>query len=257
MSARALGAELGVSDSLIGKIRRGEVWTRDSGRARNDVPRRAIIAALALAGPRVSEACLFDGAHMDFARGAIRFPRVKTDASERVVPMVPALREMLVAHRAEFMYEPGRPVFATRSGRRNTPDNIRNRILAPARAARERAAARARAAGDRAPTPHTLRRTFASILAECGVPPRRAMYLLGHTDSSFTMRVYQQVLNMGEGAVEALENLLGEGLDEARSTYSGRGVLPVNCQSPRKVGFSGGGLSLQQGSESGDLQAEQ
>jgi len=29
-------------------------------------------------------------------------------------------------------------------------------------------------------TPHTLRRKFASILAEVGVPPRRAMYLLGH-----------------------------------------------------------------------------
>ena len=83
------------------------------------------------------------------------------------------------------------------------------------------------------------------------------LYLLGHTDSSFTMRVYQQVLDMGEGAVEALENLLGEGLDEARSTYSGRGVLPVNCQSPRKIGSSGGGISLQQGSDSRDLQAEQ
>jgi integrase len=39
-------------------------------------------------------------------------------------------------------------------------------------------------------TPHTLRRTFASILAEVGVPPRRAMYQLGHTDPTLTMRVY-------------------------------------------------------------------
>jgi hypothetical protein len=103
----------------------------------------------------------------------------------------------------------------------------------------------------------TLRRTFASILAECGVPPRRPMYLLGHTDSSFTMRVYQQVLDMGEGAVEALENLLGESLDEARSTYSGRGEVALKWHSPRKIGSSGAELSLQQGSESGDLQAEQ
>jgi integrase len=36
-------------------------------------------------------------------------------------------------------------------------------------------------------TPHTLRRTFASILAECGVAPRRAMYLLGHTDAKLTL----------------------------------------------------------------------
>jgi integrase len=52
-------------------------------------------------------------------------------------------------------------------------------------------------------TPHTLLRTFASLLAEVGVPPRRAMYLLGHTDPTLTMRVYQQVLDMGGAAVEA------------------------------------------------------
>jgi integrase len=39
-------------------------------------------------------------------------------------------------------------------------------------------------------TPHTLR---ASLLAEVGISPRRAMYLLGHSDPKFTMRVYQQV----------------------------------------------------------------
>jgi hypothetical protein len=57
-------------------------------------------------------------------------------------------------------------------------------------------------------TPHTLRRTFASILAACDVPPRRAMYLMGHTDAKFTMSVYQQVLDMGRGSVEALERSL-------------------------------------------------
>jgi hypothetical protein len=32
---------------------------------------------------------------------------------------------------------------------------------------------------------------FASILAELNLPPRRAMYLLGHTDPMLTMRVYE------------------------------------------------------------------
>jgi hypothetical protein len=71
-------------------------------------------------------------------------------------------------------------------------------------------------------TPHTLRRTFASILAEIGVPPRRAMYLLGHTDPTLTMRVYQQVLDMGGAAVETLERVLGCTIQEALATYSGR-----------------------------------
>jgi integrase len=221
--ATSLAREFGVSDTLIRKIRRGELWTGAEERARNDVPRRPIIATLALAGARVSEACLFDGAHMDFAAGAIRFPHVKTHASERVVPMVPALREILVAHRAEFMYESESPVFLTRTGRRNTPDNIRTRILAPAHA-RANELLRERGVPEiKHLTPHTLRRTFASILAECGVAPRRAMYLLGHTNSSFTMRVYQQVLDMGGDTVEQLEDLLGADLDQVCVILSGRG----------------------------------
>ena len=70
-------------------------------------------------------------------------------------------------------------------------------------------------------TPHTLRRTFASMLAVCDVPPRRAMYLMGHTDPTLTLAVYQQVLNIGKGAVELLEQTLGCTLAEARAIYNG------------------------------------
>jgi hypothetical protein len=70
-------------------------------------------------------------------------------------------------------------------------------------------------------TPHTLRRTFASILAVCDVPPRRAMYLMGHTDPTLTLAVYQQVLDMGKGSVELLEHTLGCTLAAARAVYNG------------------------------------
>jgi hypothetical protein len=70
-------------------------------------------------------------------------------------------------------------------------------------------------------TPHTLRRTFSSILAVCDVPPRRAMYLMGHTDPTLTLAVYQQVLDVGTGAVEILEHTLGCTLAEARAIYNG------------------------------------
>jgi integrase len=138
--------------------------------------------------------------------------------------MVPALREILLGHRAEFMYQADGPVFATRTGRRNTPDNVRTRILAPAHARANELLRERDLPEIKHLTPHTLRRTFASILAECGVLPRRAMYLLGHTNSSFTMRVYQQVLDMGAGGVELLEDLLGADLDEACAIFSGRGL---------------------------------
>ena len=83
-------------------------------------------------------------------------------------------------------------------------------------------------------TPHTLRRTFASILAEVGVPPRRAMYLLGHTDPTLTMRVYQQVLDMGGAAVEQLEGVLGCTIQEPFGTYSGREGLRTQRAPARK-----------------------
>jgi len=93
--------------------------------------------------------------------------------------MLPALRATLAAHAAERPYTPDQPVFPSRSGRANRPDNIRSTLIAPAL----QRANELLIDGGRAPirhmTPHTLRRTFASLLAEIGVHPRRAMYLLG------------------------------------------------------------------------------
>ena len=63
---------------------------------------------------------------------------------------------------------------------------------------------------------------FASILAEVGVPPRRAMYLLGRTDPTLAMRVCQQMLAMSGAAVGQLEGVLGCTIQEAFVTYSGR-----------------------------------
>jgi integrase len=163
-------------------------------------------------------------ADMDFARRTIHVPRVKTDAAERSIPMVPRLYEVLLEHRAEFAYGPNDPVFATRSGTRNTPDNVRTRIVAPVHRHANELLEAARLAPIAQLTPHTLRRTFASILAELGVPPRRAMYLLGHRDPKFTMRTYQQVLNMGGGAEDQLESALGCTCGEAFVVLTGRDV---------------------------------
>jgi hypothetical protein len=72
------------------------------------------------------------------------------------------------------------------------------------------------------------------ILAELNLPPRWAMYLIGHTDPTLTMRVYQQVIDMGEGGLETLEKLIGCTLEEAFALLSGRGVLATNWQPANK-----------------------
>jgi integrase len=222
--AARLARRYGVSDTLIRKVRRREVWTRKALRRRNDVPRAVLLTTLVLAGIRISELCLLDGQHMDFARRTIHVPRVKTDAAERSIPMVPRLYEVLLEHRAELAYRPNDPVFATRSGTRNRPDNVRTRIVAPVHRQANELLEAARLPPIAQLTPHTLRRTFASILAELGVPPRRAMYLLGHRDPKFTMRTYQQVLNMGGGAEDQLASALGCTCGEAFVVLTGRDV---------------------------------
>ena len=137
---------------------------------------------------------------------------------------LPAVRERLLGHRLDYPGAATDPAFPTRTGRRQHPDNVRARILAPIR---ERANELLAAEG-RLPirhlTPHTLRRTFASILAVCNVPPRRAMYLLGHADPTLTLAVYQQVLDMRSAAVAELEETIGATLTEAHEILCGRGA---------------------------------
>jgi integrase len=218
-SAVALGRELGVSDTLIRKVRRGELWNGRPGKPnRNDVARRAVVETLALLGPRVSELCALDGHDADLAAHRVRIPRdaTKTDAGERVVPILPALRERMIEHKARWPYGPTEPIFATRNGTRNTANNVLSRIVAPVHARANELLEQQGRPPIAHLTPHTFRRTFASILALCRVDPRRAMYLLGHTDSRFTLRVYQQVLDAAPGSLDVLERLMGCSREQAR-----------------------------------------
>ena len=134
---------------------------------------------------------------------------------------MPARRERLAEHRTDHPGAASAPAFPTRNGTRQQPDNVRSRILAPVL---QRANELLEADGSLPIahlTPHTLRRTFASILAVCDVPPRRAMYLLGHTDPKLTLAVYQQVLDMGPGSAAILEQALGCTLAEVRAIFNG------------------------------------
>ncbi len=155
-------------------------------------------------------------------------PQTKTFAGERIIPMVPALRDILLDSRASAGARSTEPVgpssaaFSTRNGTPQTPGNVAHHVLAPTVAlAAELLRARRQTPMPNV-TPHTLRRTFASILAECGVAPRRAMYLLGHTDAKLTLSVYQQVLDMSGDAVETLEQVLGGDLDDIGELLNGR-----------------------------------
>ncbi len=69
-------------------------------------------------------------------------------------------------------------------------------------------------------TPHKLRHTFASLLVALGVDPGSVMDQLGHTDPSFTLRVYRHGMRRDGASKEALRVLVG-GADWAAAGSNG------------------------------------
>ena len=206
---------------------------------------------------RVSELCGLLGHDADLAAWTVRVRReiTKTDAGERSIPMLPAARSAMIDHKARRPCGPGDPIFATRNGRPNTPANVLCTVLGPVH---ERAN-ELLAAQDLPPiahlTPHTLRRTFASILGVCRVDTRRAVALLGHTDARMTFGVYAQLLKLGHGNVEALEQVMGCTRDQARAIFESEAPgapIPNHLRTRRDkaIGVPGAGRRRPAGSRS-------
>jgi integrase len=61
-------------------------------------------------------------------------------------------------------------------------------------------------------TPHSLRRTFCSIMLAIGVPVPAVQRELSHTDAKLTLNVYAQVMEYGAADIEALRSLV-EGVE--------------------------------------------
>lgn len=180
-------------------------------RERRSAPyRRPLLATLTLAGVRIGEALALRWGEVDLARGVLRVRGTKTDAAERTVDLLPLLRDELSAWAAaQLDRNPEALVFATATGRRQGATNIRRRVMAPAV---ERANERLRkAAAPPLPeglTPHSLRRTFASILVALGEDPAYVMAQMGHADPKLTLSVYAREMRRKDGERERLRGLV-------------------------------------------------
>jgi integrase len=80
----------------------------------------------------------------------------------------------------------------TRTGRRQTVTNADHRIKAAIRRANLRLAELGIEPISERVTPHSLRRTYASLRAAAGDHPVYIAEQLGHEDPGFTFRVYQR-----------------------------------------------------------------
>jgi integrase len=181
---------------------------------RRHIKRRAMLAVLVFAGLRINELCALRWRDVGLATGWLHAGS-KTDAGrDRVVKIRGALRDELLALRAgRGSIDQDAYVFAIGRGGRMSDDNFRSRVL---RAIVKRANENLERA-DLPPlpdklTPHSLRRTFCSLLYALGEDPGTVMDEMGHTDPALALRVYRQSMRRGEDEKAQMRALVEGGV---------------------------------------------
>ena len=159
-------------------------------------PRRAVIATLGLAGPRVSELCALDRQDVDLTKGKIYIRDAKTSAGIRVVDMrsrlLDQLRAYAVAAGTPSMSDPFLP---TRTGARRDRNNVLNRVVAPVlKRANELLAERGQPPIVTHVTPHTFRRTYITYMLAAGFDLPYVQDQVGHSDPATTLAIYAKVI---------------------------------------------------------------
>lgn len=148
---------------------------------------QAMVMLMAMAGLRWGEVAGLHAHRVDLGRGELRVKEVlrrdntikkdpKSTAGERIVPLVPVLRDALAPFVEKGLVFPGLDY-----------DNWRRRVFNPAREAAGLA--------EPLPTIHDLRHSYGSWLAEGGVSPTDVMALMGHS----SLRATERYLHSGDG----------------------------------------------------------
>jgi integrase len=137
-------------------------------------------------------------------------PKSKTEAGERLVDLSPDLLDELKRHKAGTRFgDPDDLVFPTSRGTMNNRQNVLKRALRPAIIEANKALAEK----GLQPIPgtvtmHSLRHTYASLLAEAGADPAYVMAQTGHRSAKLTLEVYTHAQNRKKNATGALDALI-------------------------------------------------
>jgi integrase len=158
-----------------------------------------LLAVLAGAGLRISEALSLRWRHVDLMGAGTLFVGSKTNAGVRTVDLTAALREELRAWWRETPHDrPDDYALPSSTGRQANPSNLRRDVLRPAIDAANVELAKDGITAIGAVTFHSLRRTYASLRCACRDDVAYTSAQIGHTDPRFTLKVYTQATKRRE-----------------------------------------------------------
>jgi hypothetical protein len=88
-------------------------------------------------------------------------------------------------------------------------------------------------------TPHTLRRTLASIMFAGGEAPPDVMAQLGHTDPTVTLRFFAKVMDRRDGEPERLRALVQADIGTQKDSTGDEAASDTAAENTRKPVESG------------------
>ena len=163
------------------------------------MPRRAILATLIFARLRIGGTLGLGWQDVDLAVGRLRIGHAKTDAGTRDVHLLATLHDMLSALKAQRGELPPSGTCAEpHAGRRQSEANVRQGILAKAVTKANDTLAEHGQPLPASITPHSLRRTFTSVLYALGGNPAGRYAGDAHTDPGLALRRHAQAMRRDE-----------------------------------------------------------
>jgi integrase len=172
----------------------------DRGQHHQCFGRRAFLAALILAGPRISEAVQVERRNLDIHAERCRVDKSKTEAGERDIDLTAYLLHELRPHLAASPGRLGRapmpstPVFHSFTGGSVNPNNFRNRVLPKiVKRANEKRGREGKLLIPVDLTPHAFRRTFVRLCFMAGRELDYVMGQVGHKDATLAVEIYAQM----------------------------------------------------------------
>jgi integrase len=156
---------------------------------------RPVLATLAGAGLRVGELCALDWGDVDLATGTLVVQESKTPAGRREVDLPSGLlAELATLAESSYRTAPGDPLFVGRRGTRHSTDNVGRRLKSAIKKANPKLDELGIAQISERVSPHSLRRTYASLRFACGDDPVYVAEQGGWADPSFPIKVYARAV---------------------------------------------------------------